>query len=84
MSVPPLKSSDEWLNPTLLGAGFDAGDIEKASEVAGQVIVDGSPAWKLETILADCKTAAQLQMNLAVANYLLLLPWLGALNLSQF
>ena len=26
------RTNDEWLNPTLLGAAFDAGDIEKAQE----------------------------------------------------
>jgi hypothetical protein len=33
------RSKDEWLNPTLLGAAFDAGDVEKAQELANQVIV---------------------------------------------
>ena len=28
------NSNDEWLNPTLLGAAFDAGDVEKAQELA--------------------------------------------------
>jgi tetratricopeptide (TPR) repeat protein len=31
------KSDDEWLNPTLLGAAFDAGDVEKAQDLANQV-----------------------------------------------
>jgi tetratricopeptide (TPR) repeat protein len=54
------KSSDEWLNPTLLGAAFDAGDIEKARELADRVAEDGPSAWKLESTLADCRTAANL------------------------
>jgi hypothetical protein len=54
------KSNDEWLNPTLLGAAFDAGDVEKAHEFADQVAVDGPADWKLDTTLADCKVAAQL------------------------
>lgn len=54
------KAEDEWLNPTLLGAAFDAGDVDKASELADQVSTDGAAAWKLETTLADCKTAAEL------------------------
>ena len=54
------KSTDEWLNPTLLGAAFDAGDVEKSQELAAQVASDGPAAWKLETTLADCRTAAQL------------------------
>ncbi len=54
------KSNDEWLNPTLLGAAFDAGDAGKAQELADQVAVDGPSAWKLETTLADLRTAANL------------------------
>ena len=54
------NSSDEWLNPTLLGAAFDAGDVEKAQELADQVVEDGPARWKLGTTLDDCKTAANL------------------------
>jgi len=54
------KLNDEWLNPTLLGAAFDAGHVEKAQAFADQVTVDGPAEWKLETALADCKVAAQL------------------------
>jgi tetratricopeptide (TPR) repeat protein len=54
------NAEDEWLNPTLLGAAFDAGDVDKATELADQVSADGPAAWKLETTLDDCKTAAQL------------------------
>jgi tetratricopeptide (TPR) repeat protein len=43
------NSNDEWLNPTLLGAAFDAGDVEKAQELADQVREDGPAAWKLDT-----------------------------------
>lgn len=54
-------ANEEWLNPTLLGAAFDTGDVEKAQELADQVATEGASAWKLETTLADCRTAAQLQ-----------------------
>jgi len=54
------RSSDEWLNPTLLGAAFDTGNVEKAQELANQVITEGPSSWKLETTLDDCRTAAQL------------------------
>jgi hypothetical protein len=54
------KSTDEWLNPTLLGAAFDAGDVEKVQHLANQVVVDGPDEWKLETTLDDCRTSAQL------------------------
>jgi tetratricopeptide (TPR) repeat protein len=54
------RVADEWLNPTLLGAAFDAGDVEKAEQLADRVALEGAAAWKLETTLADCKTASQL------------------------
>lgn len=54
------NSNDEWLNPTLLGAAFDAGDLEKAQRLADQVREDGPAAWKLESTLDDCRTAAEL------------------------
>ena len=53
------NSSDEWLNPTLLGAAFDAGDVEKAHELADLVWEEGPAAWKLDTTLDDCRIAAQ-------------------------
>ena len=53
------KASDEWLNPTLLGAAFDAGNADKAQELADQIAVEGAAAWKLETTLADCRSAAE-------------------------
>jgi hypothetical protein len=54
------KATDEWLNPTLLGSAFDAGDVEKAQELVDQVRTEGPSTWKLETTLDDCKTAAEL------------------------
>lgn len=54
------KATDEWLNPTLLGSAFDAGNVEKAQELADQVRAEGPSAWKLETTTDDCKTAAEL------------------------
>src|SRR6202011_1321626 len=39
------KSNDEWLNPTLLGAAFDTGDVEKAHELASEVTTEGPSAW---------------------------------------
>ena len=54
------NSGDEWLNPTYLGAAFDAGDAGQAQKLAKEVAIQGPAAWKLETTLEDCKTAAQL------------------------
>lgn len=48
---------DEWLRPTLLGAAFRARDVEKASELADRVEEEGGAAWKLESTLADLRTA---------------------------
>lgn len=56
-SVLKLKPDDEWLRPTLLGAAFYAGDVEKARELAEKVSAEGPAAWKLETTLADLKLA---------------------------
>ena len=54
------KSEDEWLNSTLLGAAFDAGDLDKAQELADLVETEGPAAWKLSSTLDDCTTAAGL------------------------
>jgi tetratricopeptide (TPR) repeat protein len=54
------NSNDEWLNPTLLGSAFDAGDVEKAQELADKIGEEGPAAWKLDTTLKDCRTGAQL------------------------
>ena len=54
------NSKDEWLNATLLGAAFDVGDVDKAGELADQITMDGPAAWKLESTLDDCRTAAKL------------------------
>ena len=43
----------------LVGAAFDAGEIEKARELADQVAEDGPAVWRLESTLADCRTAAK-------------------------
>jgi hypothetical protein len=47
------KVADEWLRPTLLGAAFDAGDADKAEELAAEVLAEGSTSWKLETTMTD-------------------------------
>ena len=54
------NTNDEWLNPTLLGAAFDAGDAEKAQDLANLVMLDGPAAWKLDSTLGTCRIAAQL------------------------
>jgi hypothetical protein len=48
---------DEWLRPTLLGAAFRAGDLEKAAELADVVRLEGHATWKLETTIKDLEEA---------------------------
>jgi hypothetical protein len=52
-------SQDEWLNPTLLGLAFDAGDIGTARRLIADVRREGPAAWKLETTLADLERSVQ-------------------------
>lgn len=54
------NSEDEWLNPALLAAAFDAGDVDKAQELAEAIAAEGAAAWKLQTTVADCRLAAEL------------------------
>jgi len=75
--------SDEWLNPTLLGAAFDAGDVDKAQELADQVRDDGPAAWKLDTTLADCRTAAELHPEPRRAELLDIVAQLDKLVLAK-
>ena len=57
------RTNDEWLNPTLLGAAFDSGDVDKAQDLADQVAAEGPAKWKLATTLDDCRIAAQLHQE---------------------
>jgi MAP3K TRAFs-binding domain len=52
-----LGSADEWLRPTLLGAAFDAGDSEKAEELAADVAAEGAARWKLDSLLGDLRAS---------------------------
>jgi len=52
--------NDEWARPTLLGAAFDAGDVEKAKELANRIEDEGAAKWKLESTLADLRDRAKL------------------------
>jgi hypothetical protein len=44
-------TADAWLRPTLLVAAFDAGDANKAEQLADEVEAEGAATWKLESIL---------------------------------
>ena len=50
-------NTDEWLRPTLLGAAFDAGNADKAEELAGDVAAEGATRWKLDSILNDLESS---------------------------
>jgi hypothetical protein len=49
---------DEWLRPTLLGAAFRAGDVDKARELALVVGVEGGARWKLDSTVEDLEHTA--------------------------
>jgi hypothetical protein len=53
------RLADPWLRPTLLGAAFDAGDIEKAGQLAKEVSREGPVAWQLQSTLNDLKVSTQ-------------------------
>jgi hypothetical protein len=40
--------SDDWLNATLLTAAFDAGDADKAEELADEIDAAGTAPYKIE------------------------------------
>lgn len=50
---------DEWLKPTLLGAAFQAQDVDKAEALAEQIEEEGAAAWKLDTTLSDLRLSAE-------------------------
>jgi len=61
--VKERKQGDAWLNPTLLGAAFDAGDTVAAERLYRQIVKDGPAAWQLETTIADLVTSIGLQQD---------------------
>jgi hypothetical protein len=51
--------SDEWLRPTLLGAAFDAADVESAESLLAEIEQEGAASWRLDTTIADLELALQ-------------------------
>ena len=47
--------ADEWLNPTLLGAAFDAHDCDTAEELALEIASQGAATWQIKSISDDLK-----------------------------
>ena len=52
---------DDWLNATLLGAAFDAGDADQAETLLGQVIEEGPARWMVRSTLTDLRVSLTLQ-----------------------
>lgn len=48
-----LDSADESVWPTLLGAAFRSGNLDKAEEIADRIEMEGTPTWSLATTLKD-------------------------------
>jgi len=57
-----LKSFDEWVYATLLGAAFRTGETEKARELLPKVR-QNPVLWKLDTVLQDLRDAVQLEKD---------------------
>jgi tetratricopeptide (TPR) repeat protein len=54
---------DEWLESTLLGAAFDAGDADQAEFLLSQIIEQGPSRWKLDSTLSDLRAALSEQAS---------------------
>jgi hypothetical protein len=73
-----LGVADEWLNPTLLGAAFDAADLETAKTLLEQIKKEGASAWKLQSTMSDLKLgASQIEDAEVLANMNSIIQELG-------
>ena len=54
------NDNDSWARAALLGAAFDAGDVEKAEDLANRVEDEGPVRWQLESTLSDLRERAAL------------------------
>jgi hypothetical protein len=52
-----MNKHDEWLNATLLGAAFDAGDADQAETLRDQIADEGAVAWQLSSTLNDLRAS---------------------------
>lgn len=55
-----VNNDNEWARPTLLGAAFDAGDVDKVEELADRIDEEGAARWKIKTSLEDLRDRARL------------------------
>ncbi len=54
-----LDREDEWLKPTLLGAAFEEGQLEKARQLVEEIEDEGNHVeWKLTSTMDDLRTSA--------------------------
>lgn len=68
-----LDTADEWVWPTLLGAAFRSGDVDKADELADRIETDGLPKWNLATTLSDLRDIVEQTTDEALRNDLLII-----------
>ncbi len=52
-------ATDPWLRPTLLVAAFDAGNADKAEELADEVRSEGSARWQVESVRGHLQISLQ-------------------------
>jgi hypothetical protein len=53
------NAMDEFLRPTLLGAAFDAGDVDEAQDLVDEIAATDSAAWKLNTTIPDLELSLE-------------------------
>jgi len=76
-----MNNPDEWLNATLLGAAFDAGDPDQAETLLGQIIEEGPATWKVGSTVKDLRASlAQQADTLAAESKSRLAAVLGSLE----
>jgi len=58
-----LNPTNPWIRPTLLGAAFDAGNVEGAKRLYQEIRRDGPGAFQLTTTIADLERSVALQQQ---------------------
>jgi hypothetical protein len=56
-------ADDGWLRPTLLGAAFDAGDVDQARGLVPEIRRADSATWKLQSTVADLRVSVRQQVD---------------------
>ena len=55
--------NDEWINPTLIGAAFDAADIPTAKKLFQEIRKVGAPKFHLDTTIPDLELSVELTQD---------------------